>query len=497
MANVMANLDALIAMEEAEANQEGPRLEGITLKQRRNAALKTEAEIKSELAEHAAKKEKQLGASMTTNATLGNMARNWPHYLHMAEEWELGSASIRKQKKLFEDMVALDKYTMSSLMTRAWHSKPAGCTSLRSALLQMSKDLLAKRKAASCAAEREGFTEQLQEIAETIKGMAEAQKRSKAQMVCPGAGGFRKQQQAWDEIRTIERRMGGDMDKAEKEKRWPCIQKGWPDREELDKGKTSAEIEEEAKKKSDEFIAEHEANAEVEGAVARASGLQEGAVAHNDQLANEARARNVSPSLMAAAGELGVPLPSDALNESPVEVESDGGGYDGPEAGLFDQMFGEATSSASDQGSVSGLAEGDEQERVCEDPFYDSDPGDSEGEECGGPGDAFPLAKEKAAEAAAPTLMLRINPATMKASASDNLDGEVPAEQRVDRRHASSPPRNAPYQGTLSEDVQHYADAGASPSAIPLGNAAGKRIAGFGGDAYEGDTKPKKAKKTK
>jgi len=477
----MANLDALIAMEEAEANQEGA-----TLKQRRNAALKTEAEIKSELAEHAAKKEKQLGASMNTNATLGNMARNAAHYLHMAEEWELGSASIRKQKKLFEDMVALDKYTMSSLMTRAWHTRPVGCTNLRSALLQMSKDILAQRKTASCADKREGFTEQLQEIAETIKGMAEAQKHSKALQVCPGAGGFRKQQAAWDEIRILERRLGGEMDKAEKEKRWPCIQKGWPYQEQMEMGKTAAEIEEEAKKKSDEFIAEHEANAEVEEAMARSRQMQQATAVHNEQLANEARARNASPSLMTAANELGVPLPSDDLDESPVEVESDGGGYDGPEAGLFDQMFGQATCSTSDQGSVSGHAAGDDPECVYEDAFYDSDPGDYEDEDS-----AVVTPSE-----GAPKLMLRINTATMMASARDNLDGEVPVEQRVDRRHASSPPRNAGYQGAISEDVQHYADTGALPSAIPLGNAAGKRIAGPGDDAYERDVKPKKAKRT-
>ena len=155
-------------------------------------------------------------------------------------------------------------------------------------------------------------------------------------------------------------------------------------------------------------------------------------------------------------------------------------------------------------GSVSGDAAADEPEDLaCPGDFDDSDPGDSEDEECGGPGDAFLLARKKAANAVAtpsegaPKLMLRINMASMKASTDDNLDGEVPAEQRVDRRHASSPPRNARYQGTISEDVQDYADTGALPSATPLGNSAGKRKAVPGDDAYEGDTKPKKAKRTK
>ena len=138
--------------------------------------------------------------------------------------------------------------------------------------------------------------------------------------VFPGHGGFRKQQEAGEKVKAIERLQGGPMDREEKYRKFPCLQPGWPDKLQEDKREFEYELEARERKQQ----------------------------AHDKQ-------RATSPSLtqakLADQALALAKLNDDAAKDS-AEAEEDAdkdGGYEGDQAFVFENLFGDEDVEHSDE----------------------------------------------------------------------------------------------------------------------------------------------------
>jgi hypothetical protein len=214
-------VDRLIALEQQEEEQQ------TGAHKKKNLLNTQEQQEKATFIQ--AEKARMLGASKETLVLLAGMAKNVLHFAELCAEWEAAKNGVRQLRTMYKKAVEQDRPTITFLAARAWRARPVGCYSLRGALLHQSKLVLAQMRAEEKHSPRiPGFKQELREIHEALQTKAGDQVR-RAQMVCPGAGGFVEQQTVAREIADIEFHQGGPIDKLEKERRWPCTRTGWPD----------------------------------------------------------------------------------------------------------------------------------------------------------------------------------------------------------------------------------------------------------------------------
>lgn len=300
MERVVVELVRLEAAEEAAKAR--ATLSGKAL---REHLLKSKDELKVEEEAFRAKAEKDVGASKGTIHTLGNIAKNRMHFIDLCAEWNAGKPGVRKTKLAFERLAASEQHPYTHIMTSCWSNRPYLFEGgLKEACLYQFK--LLRKKGLDPDADTGQIQSEINKIGKAVELLNKWAAESQMDIFFPGHGGLRRQQAASQQVREIERRCGGPMDRGQKYKRFPCLRPGWPD--ELGQQKLDFEIELEAQEKSQE--------------------LREKEIEERYNTTQSKR----SEQAMAAAR---------LNNKAAGREEVQQGGYEGEQAAVFDDIFGD------------------------------------------------------------------------------------------------------------------------------------------------------------
>lgn len=299
-------MEALVRLEAAEeAAKARATLSGKAL---REHLLKSKDELKAEEEAFRAKAEKDVGASKETIHTLGNIARNHMHFITLCAEWNAGKPGVRKTKLAFERLAASERHPYTPTMEYCWSNRPYLFEGgLKEACLYQFK--LLRKKGLEPDADTGRIQSDIYKIGKAVELLNKWAGESQMDHFFPGHGGFRRQQAATQQVLEIERKDGGPMDREEKYRRFPCLRPGWPDQ--LPDQRLDFEIELEAQEKRQQ-LREKELEDRYK---TKQSKLSEQAMA-------AARLNNK------AAGR-----------EEEEEVRQ--GGYEGEQAAVFDNIFGD------------------------------------------------------------------------------------------------------------------------------------------------------------
>lgn len=236
----------------------------------------------AEVVASAEKKDVKLhGANPATLDTLRAMSANRLEFLRFCDDWESGKASIRTRKREFEEIRVQDFVAPDKAITEAWTRRPVGCNSLKHAVLLRihtlrdhldniaentnTKDMTKEEIFATLEAGRQIIFGKLNALKRALKKRKASQNQSMMPTSFPYAFGCCRQQEARDKIIAIERKLGGPMEKAVKNRRFPEQIKGWPFLQETDaNGKDQEFVEELANREQIDMAVDEEIEEEFE-----------------------------------------------------------------------------------------------------------------------------------------------------------------------------------------------------------------------------------------
>lgn len=184
---------------------------------------------------------KEHGANQKTMDVLANIATDTFHFVQLCGDWGAGKTGVRRQKKEYDKMIYDakndKKVAMPARLTRvrdmAWSNRPLGVDDLRKAVL-LYADFLRKKSKITKIVGDDKMTpmEEVGLCNDIIEWLTKSANRKKGiQYFFTGAGGFRKEQQASNVVRAMQRRLGGALSKEELGKKWPCILQPFGNRE--------------------------------------------------------------------------------------------------------------------------------------------------------------------------------------------------------------------------------------------------------------------------
>ena len=131
---VIPRIDQIDNYDKQELLRERTRIQNMSIKDKRDRMIQTDAEKKKELEDEQKRTTKDLGASRDTIHTIGNIAADRLHFMQLCGEWNTNSSNIRRNKVAYERLVSSEKLTLSPVMEEAWRHRPVGCTELRKAI---------------------------------------------------------------------------------------------------------------------------------------------------------------------------------------------------------------------------------------------------------------------------------------------------------------------------------------------------------------------------